>query len=329
MVRNLQQQTHSTPEEDHDRLSQLFKLHEQIVIYEPVNIPEVFGKDPDQTVAFEVALAALLATAVLSVSISVSVLELGSAIAAILLLATTVVRKMILDNSFIDTDQKMQKTTGWMQYLMILSVIYLAIYITESVFAALLGNVLLVSAGVLTLGVLTLMFVYEFTFGDLFFWAAVKFHNLAVRDDLNYFTHGLLELARTMLAISPQVFNEEHPAVRKIRYQGFRAPVRGSKQFTVSVLLGATLGILGFGALVTVPLLHLFGELSILYTVLAVVLLGGSSLFLQSLLQFLLSRYGNASFEEVSGLREDILPVMIVLSVALIYEIEPVIVSFG
>ncbi|WP_256397593.1 hypothetical protein [Halohasta litorea] len=55
MVRNLQQQTHSTPEEDHNRLSQLFKLHEQIVIYEPVNIPVVFGKDPDQTVAFEVA----------------------------------------------------------------------------------------------------------------------------------------------------------------------------------------------------------------------------------------------------------------------------------
>lgn len=329
MVRDLQQKTQQSHEEDHSRLAQLFKLHDQIVISEPIDIPELFGKEPDQTVAFEVALAALLATAVLSVSISVAVIEVGSAIAAFLLLVITVVRKMVLDNAFIDTDQKMRKTTGWMQYLMILSVLYLAIFVTESVFAALIGNVLLVLGGVLIVGVLTLMFAYEFTFGDLFFWSAVKFHNLAVRDDLNYFNHGLLELGRTMLAISPQVFNDEHPSVRKIRYQGFRAPVRGSKQFTVSVMFGATLGILGFGALVTVPLIHLFGELSMLYTVIAVFLLGVSSLFLQSLLQFLLSRYGNASFEEVSGLREDTLPVIIVLSVALTYEIEPMVIFLG
>ena len=329
MVRDPQQNSQLDYLEDEANLSQLFKLHDQIVLFEPIQIPELFGKEPEQTVAFEVALAALIATAVLSVTISVSVLEVGVSIAAILLLAVTVVRKMLLDNPFVNTNTTMQKTTSWMQNLITLSVIYLAIFITESVFAAHSGNTLLVVAGVLIVGIFGLMLAYEFTIGDLFFWSAVKFHNLAIRNGLNYFTHGLLKLARTMLDLTPQAFNNEHPAVRKIRYQGSETRARKSQEFTISLMIVATIGVLGIALLVTAPIFYLLAGWGVFYTVTALVLLGLASLLLQSLLQFILSRYGNASFDEVTGLREDVLPVMIVLSVALVYELERVGILLG
>ncbi|NUB91132.1 hypothetical protein HT576_08870 [Haloterrigena sp. SYSU A121-1] len=317
------------PQQMAENLPDLFTLHEQIVLRDPINISEVFGKEPDQTVAFEVALAALIATAVLTVSISSSLLEAGGTIAALLLLGITLVRKMILDNAFIDTDQMMRKTTGWMQYLIMFSAIYMAVFVAESIVAVVSGDVLLVLAIGLFVSAYALLLLYEFLFGDLFFWVAVKFHNRAVKDRRSYFNHGLLESARFLLQVSPKAFNDEHPAVRKIQYQGVSRQVQGSKEFTMSVVLGVTLGLLVVGALISVPVMYWVTGSTLLYTAILTVLLGLSALPLQGLFQFVLSRYGNASFEEVSGLRDDVLPMLVILAVALVYEVERTGLLFG
>jgi len=316
----------SRQESDHcrgktDNLSKLFKLHDQIVVREPINIPKTFGKEPRQTVAFEVALAALVATVVLSISISVSIIELISAVAAVALLLVTTVRKMILDNEFVDQDHMMEQTTTWIQYLILFSLIYVAISAAEFFYILVPSTVLLIAGVIMTVSILLIMLFYEFVFGDLLFWSAATFHNGSVKYDPNQFNHGFLKIARTQLKLSPQTYNVEHPAVRKIRYQGFSRRVPGSRQVAISVITGATIGILIIGAVAVVLSLAYFTGGNIVTLIIVWLLFGLSGLFIQAWLQFILSRYGNAKFENISGVRHDVLPVVFAAMVVVTYEV--------
>ncbi len=310
------------PEQLAENLPDLFTLHEKIVYPKPIDIPAVFSKEPEQTVAFEVALAALIATTVLTISISAPILEAASTVAAILLVGITMVRKMILDNAFIESDQMMRKTTGWMQYLIVFAVVYTAIFAAEAVTTIIPGDVLLGLGVGLFLAAYILAILYEMVFGDLFFWSAVRHYNRAVRGRHDYFSHGLLEMARFMLRVSPKMFSNEHPAVRKIRLLGIGSSMQGSGRFTASVVFGATAGILILAALMAVPVIYWVTGSALVYTMMLTALLGMSALPLQGLLQFVLSRYGNASFDEVSGARHDVLPMMVLLATAVLYEVE-------
>jgi hypothetical protein len=304
-----------------DNLPRLFKLHDQIVIREPIDISETFGKEPRQTVAFEAALAALVATVVLSISISALILELISTLAAVVLLLVTIVRKMVLDNEFVDQDRMMEQTTVWIQYLMLFSLIYVAISITEFFEIAVSSTVLLVAGAIMNGSILLIMLFYEFIFGDLLFWSAATLYNSSVKNDPNRFNHGFLKIARTQLNISPQSFNNEHPAVRKIRYQGINRRVPGSRQVAISVMAGATIGILIIGAIIVASVLPYLVGSNIGKLVIVFLLFGISGLFIQAWLQFILSRYGNAEFEDVSGIRHDLAPVIVAVVVIVMYEI--------
>lgn len=310
------------PEQVAENLPDLFTLHKNIVRPRPIDISAIFGKEPEQTVAFEVALAALVATTVLTISISAPILEAASTVAAILLIGITVVRKMILDNTFIESNQMMQKTTGWMQYLIVFAVIYTAVFAVETVTTVIPVDVLLGLGVGLFLTAYILAILYEMVFGDLFFWSAVRHYNRAVRGRHDYFSHGLLEMARFMLRVSPKTFSNEHPAVRKIRFLGRGSSVQGSGRFTASVVFGATAGILVLAALIAAPVIYWVTGSTLVYAMILAVLLGMSALPLQGLLQFVLSRYGNASFDEVSGARHDVLPMMVLLATAVLYQVE-------
>lgn len=307
-----------------DNLPRLFKLHDQIVIREPIDISETFGKEPRQTVAFEAALAALVATVVLSISISALILELISTLAAVVLLLVTIVRKMVLDNEFVDQDRMMEQTTIWIQYLMLFCLIYISISITEFFEISVSSTVLLVAGVIMNVDVLLSMLFYEFTFGDLLFWSAATFYNSSVKNDPNRFNHGLLKIARTQLNISPQSFNNMHPAIRKIRYQGVGRKAPGSRQIAISVMAGVTIGILIIGVIVVSLVLPYFVRWNIGKLVIVCLLFGISGLFIQAWLQFILSRYGNAAFEDISGVHHDLLPIIVAVVVIVVYEIAQV-----
>ncbi|RQG90884.1 hypothetical protein [Natrarchaeobius chitinivorans] len=312
------------PQQVAENLSDLFALHEQIVPSEPIDISAVFGKKPEQTVAFEVALAALVATAVLTVSVSSTVLETGGTIVAMLLLGITVIRKMILDNALIASDRMMQKTTGWMQYLIIYAVFYLGLF-----WAELGGGVIPISVLALwAAGVFSFLFasmlLYEWMVGDLFFWMAVTFHNLGLQDESSAFNRGLLAVAAWVHQLSPhyEKYGIEHLSVRKVRFQG--ADIRSQRAQTVTalVVLIATVAVVLLGAVVAVPVLYVVTGSSLFHTGILAVSLAVAALPMQGFLQFILSRYGNASFKDVSGARHDLLPILMLVAVAIIYEVE-------
>jgi|GEM_PF-6893396 len=307
-----------------ENLPLLFRLHEQIVLREPIDITEVFGKEPDQTVAFEVALAALVATAVLTVSTAAPIVNHIASLAAVLLLGLTLVRKMALDNAVIETAPLMQRTTGLMQYLIIFSVIYTGIFAAESAAIMVSGDVLVFLAVGVFVFTYALLLAYEFVFGDLFFWLAVTTHNRGVTGDPTVFNEGLLSLAQWVHGLSPyyHTFNVVHPAVRKVRFQGADARAQRARKVTASIVLVATIGVVVLGAILAIPILYWVTSNTVVYVVVLAVLLAAAALPLQGLLQFVLSRYGNASFEEVSGLWDDVLPVVVMVVVALVYEVE-------
>jgi len=326
-------------EDQADNLSELFNLHEWVVKPSKIDISEVFGKTPEHTVAFEVALAAIIGTIIRIVSTDSDFLNHLALIGAIGLLFLSLLRRISLDmemNGYSDFTERetgqwlMRKTTRWMQYLILYSIIYAGISFSEMTVEILSGDILLVLSSGIFLFTIGTALLYEYVIGDFLFYGAIVFYNQFIptgphslrvfgwKIPLNFPT-----LVSRLHQISPHYseFNADHTAVRKLRFIG--SPGRqGSRSGVVPVLIGMVVGVAGLAAGIMTPIYSLVTGNSVIYIIVLIMYLSSSAIALQGLLQFILSRYGNADLEDMSDARDTFLPVLILLATTLAYRIH-------
>lgn len=303
-----------------DNIDDLFALHVLTESREPIDVKKVFGENPEQTVAFEVALAALISSMIVSASVSSQVLEIVATVAAIVLLLITVLRKMLIDNVLVDDDLRMHQTTTWMQFLILFALTYIAVSIAENMTLYLPDEVILITGFVLVVSFAIIGVSYELIIGDFFLWGSVKIYNKAVDDRRSKFNRGLLEIAANILQLSPGKLSKNHAELVKIRQYSQEKFEQEAKGTTLSFLLFSIFILIFLGGVLALPLFII--QHTLLFAVILSSYLVVTALFLHGYLQFILSRYGNASFEHVTGFRNNLIAILVVLGVAITYELD-------
>lgn len=288
----------------HEDAEDLLKLHEgEGVVHKPIDLDAIYRKEPEQAVSFEIAFTAFIATVSLAAPKTGTLLDLFAPWAASGLLLLTIIRRIALDNIFIDRERIFSTTLGYIAYITTFSVLYLCLALGE-IFGDLLNvGPYLVTAVILVILFVVVTFGYEILFQDFMLWIAMTLYNQAIdpsSDDHRAIRIGWLMMARSCLSFSLVGYNEEHYVIKRIQDIDLEGGRKAGK-IAMSIIYGLIFLLLLFvvGA-VTVPLSW----------VLSISLLGGFLLNLALILSFTLvvgfvefvyARYGSGGDEEAAA----------------------------
>lgn len=262
-----------------------------------IQTSELFETSTRETVGFEVTFTAFVATAVLSVPPTESLLDpIGRAV-GILLLGVTLIRRLTIDNQFAPQERIFYRTTRYILYLTFAGLLYVSISFSE-----ILSQYIPIGVYVLA-GLLSILFVFAFTFGyeyvfrDFMFWSAVVFYNRQVgQPHTSIYYNGLLALARFQLEMSLYDWNRDHPVVSKIYERDLGGAETTSRRWVLFIFGLLFIGLL-IVAIITSFSLSLLASERLIPVLIAVIVVVLSIVPLSGVVQFVYARYGNTSFE--------------------------------
>lgn len=267
----------------------------------PIDLDFLFSKDAHETLEFEIVFITLVTTAVLSVPNTDTLLDPIAVVAVFTLILLTVIRRMAVGNSWVDTKRIYTKTFDWVWFISIFSISYSVLSINQWLISRVFdGEMLHVTYLVwgTTLVIMSILVVvaYELNFRDFVLWAAVLFYNRSIEN--NAFAGFWLLFSNVMLNESASEMNENHYAIMKIRHR-----YQGTQNEGLEIVGGRGLvGFLSFvilfiGVIFSYPYSAFFG--SPLLTISIVMTTGVSAtLATTAILSFFYQRYGTTSYEQ-------------------------------
>lgn len=268
-----------------------------------VDLDELFKKNPNQTVDFEIVFAGLLASTLLSVSGISPLLDFLSIAGGVTLLFFTMIRRMAVDNPFALEERLMEVSLTIIFITTFFGTLYLAIFLVELIPQWLNINFYLSLGLLLFVLIYGAVLLYEISFRDFFLWAGILFYNRHVDHHEDATGIRLLKTSKWILDHSLTKQDELPDEVSKI-YDIAEEETDAIQE------MGSNIGIT-FGAIAFIGVLTLSGAIAWLVVTgsifafgLGFALLMVSLIPLMGILEFWFSRYGNASFSELTDLNK-------------------------
>lgn len=288
--------------EFHEGFQDLIEIHDRLgVVHKPVDLDELYESDPEQTVSFEIAFTAFIATVTLAAPMTGTILDLLIPWAGGGLLLLTIIRRIALDNVFIEPEKIFQSTLAYVIYLVTFSVIYLALSLAGFIEAIFGFDTYVLTSIILITVVFGSLLIYEYFFHDLMFWGAVTFYNEAV-DRTNDYNHLMrvawIAMAQRALTVSMINYNEEHYVIKRINDIDVGNEADAAKivlVFLYTIFLLILLVIVGLFAF----LLSWITGMSLLAAFLINISLLAVYISVVGFIQFIYSRYGSANINSV------------------------------
>lgn len=300
----------------------LIQLHEGGgVVHKKVDLGDLFDKDVENSVSFEIAFTAFLFSIALMTPRTGSFLDTIAPVVGGGLLLITLIRRMALDNVFIDRQVVFESTLNWAIYF----ATFLTLYVALS-WAGIIDSV--VGVGIYTLTGLVLLVIvfgslaaYEAVYRDHMLWGAILFYNTAVDQtkNLGYGVRvGWLMFARFTLRLSLNEYNREHYVLRRIYDVDIESHETEGKLALgiIGVLIVLFLGLIV--VVFAVPMSWILGVP--LGSVLVVNIALLASIYpAVSLIEFIYVRYGSANIEEVAKSRRNVLVLVLLYGSVLVH----------
>lgn len=268
-----------------------------------VDLDKVFRKNPNQTVDFEIVFAGLLASTLFLVSGISLLLDFLSIIVGIALLFFTMIRRMAVDNPFALEERLMDISLTVIFVATFFGTVYLAISLVELIPQWLNMNYYLSLGLLLFILIYGAVLLYEINFRDFFLWAGILFYNRHVNHREDATGNRLLKTSKWILDHSLTNQDELPDEVSKIHDIA-------EEETDAIQEIGSNIGIT-FGVIAFVGLLTLSGAIAWLVVTgsifafgLGFALLMAALIPLMGIVEFWFSRYGNASFSELTDLNK-------------------------
>lgn len=284
-----------------DQTRELVDFHEwEGAMQKQFDVSETFGIKTERTIGFEIVFTAFLATVILGAPDTQTILDSLIPWVAGGLLLTTLIRRMALDNVFIEAADVIRKTMWVIFVLTNIAVLYLSLSLGGWL-SNIIGINIYLLTGILLIGsTYGVVLAYEYLFYDFFLWNAVISYNDALdeSEDLsNLYRITALQLARLLLRLSPHTYHEDYFVIKRIYaidLEGARRAGRMGMTFLSILSLGLILGLI---ALLTF-LLAWVTETSIGGAILFSAVLAISCLPIVRMTEFVYGRYGSAEVEQ-------------------------------
>lgn len=266
-----------------------------------IDLEFLFSKDARENLEFEIVFITLVTTAVLSVPNTNTLLDPIAVMSVFTLILLTVVRRMAVGNSWVDTGSIYRTTFGWVYLITIFSISYSVLsvcqwFVSKIVGAGLLHVTYLLWGIALVVVSVLIVVLYELNFRDFIFWAAVLFYNNSVKN--GPFSRFWLIFSNVMLNESASEMNQKHYAIMKIRhhYQGDQNEgieiVGGKGLFAIVLFI-----ILLIGAFFSYPYSAFFGSPLLAISIVMSTWIS-ATLTMTAILSFFYQRYGTTSYEQ-------------------------------
>jgi hypothetical protein len=269
---------------------------------EKINVDRVFKKSNRETIGFEVTFTALIATLVLSVPSTGTLIDPVGKLAAIFLLSVTLARRLALDNPFIDKGRFFDRTTGYILYLTIVGVVYISLSLSDLIAPYTpLGVYVTTGCMILAASVMGLL-IYEVVFRDFLLFAAVVFYNYQINQpNTSSFYNGVLSISRLALRISSYEYDEEDSVIARIDKRDLGSTQSSFQIYTFSIFFFTALLILVIGIFIAIIASYAVGR-RVVPAVIVVIVSHIGTIPLSAVVQFVYARYGNTSFQRASDL---------------------------
>jgi hypothetical protein len=291
---------------------------------EEIDIDEFFEKDRNQTVNFEILVAALISSMLLTTTEISPILHPISKLAAISLLILTLARRMSLDNRRA-YQERLIVGTNWPIFAgTFFGLLYILLSLAEQTAMVLpLSPYIYLSVFLIVFPVGTVV-IYEIMYRDFTLWFVLLCYNKFVENRGNPFGDVLISVAPSIVKSPPYDLSRTLDLVQKLTGSPTEEPPFIRK---VASGIGAVLGIILFILILAVgtPILFYFVTNSILIAVVLSVSLGLGSIFLIALLTFTYARYGNSSFETPIGIKRQFSLVLLLYATIIIDKQTPAI----
>lgn len=264
----------------------------------PIEPEFLFTKEERKNLNFEILFVALIATSVLAVPKTTTILDPLAVWVSFGLIALTTVRRIGLDNEFVDSQIILSKTSPTIWILSHFGITYLIISLSQWVFPSSTPRIYLLTGIGMTILFLSVSILYELFFKDLMLWAAVLFYNEYLDVSGLFWKVVWLEMANFCLNMSTTRYNEDHYAIEKIRHhwQG-GSEVKFTRRISLisvfSLLVLVVSGAVGIG----IPFWW-YSNISLPVSATIHGFLSVASVSLSGVLTFFYVRYGTSSYDE-------------------------------
>jgi hypothetical protein len=265
-----------------------------------IDLFNLFSKNKENTLEFEILFITLVITAVLSVPSTGTLLDTISKITSFLLIGVTLVKRMGIDNTWKPTEEVFENTFEYIWVLSVFSLFFVVLSLSQVVMSHLIDSPPAILIYLIwSLGLMLLVFSvavgYEGIFGDMFLWGSVLFYNQYVK--FGAFSRMWLVLANLVLNSAPTNFDTQNYAVMKIRhhYQGDKEQ-RVSPQDAVWMLVILLIPMSFIGLIGGLPYSVITGT-GIVISTLTFTIATLSSAGLAGVLSFFYQRYGSSSHD--------------------------------
>lgn len=287
------------PENTSALISSLERLSAEQTRIDPTVL---FSKEERKNLNFEILFVALIATSVLAVPDTRTVVDPLADMSAIGLIILTTVRRIGLDNEWVNTDVILNKTLSFVWILSYFGIAYVVLalsqwlvpepsvrtYLLYSLFTAILS--------------FSVVILYESVFKDMFLWSAViSYNRYAKREDPHERIYSL-ELANLLLHYSSNEYDQRHYAIAKIRHHWKPgSTVRPSRLLLTVTVIGLLFTFVIGAILIGIPFWFIT-DVNLLNSAIIHGILAFASLFISSLLTFFYVRYGTSSYDDTPNL---------------------------
>jgi hypothetical protein len=270
-----------------------------------IDFDEIFHKNPNQAIDFEIIFAGLLATSLISISGISPILDLLSVVGGISLLFLTMIRRMAFDNPFALEEQLMDISLTAIFAVTFFSIIYFAVLPAKLIHAWLNVNYYLSVSILLFPSLLVILLLYEYFFRDFFLWAGVLFYNYHIDNRKN-------KLGDVLLNSSKQILNNVSFASRENMPEQVTNIHDISKSENNTRRIYSYIGVVA-GVVFLIALLILIGNSTYwvvdgeVFSIISLLFLIPSLISLTGTVEFWFSRYGNAPFGDLIDLKRRML----------------------
>lgn len=300
----------------------LVRLHEgRGVIHKPVDLRELYEKDIEKSVSFEIAFTAFLSSIALTTPRTGSILDWLAPWVGGGLILLTIVRRMALDNIFIDKNRIFESTLKGAIYFSTFLMLYVALSWAGIIHSVIGVNIYTLTGLVLLFIVFGSITAYELLYRDQMFWAAILFYNNAVdkSNELHYSVRvAWLIFARFTLQFSLNEYNEDHYVIQRIydidldSYESEGRIALGVIGVFILLFIGVVVGVFA------VPMSWMLGvpfrniilvNLALLVSIYPAV----------SLIEFVYVRYGSAKVADISSGRRNVVVAVLMYGSVLVH----------
>ncbi|WP_159899204.1 hypothetical protein [Salinirussus salinus] len=292
--------------------------------FKQIDIDEFFEKDSSQTVNFEILVAALISSMLLTTTEVSPILHPISKLVAISLLVLTLARRMSLDNRRA-YQERLIAGTNWPIFAgTFFGILYVLLSLAEQTATIVpLSPYIYLSVFLMVFPIGTVV-VYEIMYRDLTLWFVLLYYNKYVEHRGDPFGDALIKLAPS--AVKSPLYDLSHTLDL---FQRLSDTPTEQQSFIIRVAsgIGAILGVVLVLLMLAVgtPVLLYFVTDSVLISVLLSVSLGLGSILLIALLTFTYARYGNSSFETPIGAKRQFSLVLLLYLTIIIDKQSPAI----